>query len=430
VGPALAAGAAFLIAIGPAAHAQSSFPRDARETLIAELNAPSAQGAIAQRPFQPLTPGALERLYRAQSLRQSGRLAEARDTLDRMLVLYPHHPQLLSELAHVHGDQHAWGAVDRLARFERAGQRDSVLLGREWCVALTRLGRPRDAVQVAVEVWLAAPAEGAWAEATIARLDGLEPRTAREPLRRAAELRPDRADVVRAAARFEWRHGDSAAALRLLAAADKLGPLTPTRWSFAEDLLHTGAAPDSTAALDALIDLAHDGARDSGYRVAAARRAWSIVERQGAEAEATVRVAHAIAGLPVEQWGGDLGLPIIRALRQGGRTSEARDLLGRLGDRRDANPGLALESALNDLRDSPSEAALKAMRVVAPASPEASFRYAEALFFAGFTDSAATLYAIVAKDPKSQMFAPVGGPGGEALDRWIKSQLPQTSQAR
>src|SRR5262245_61744324 len=74
------------------------------------------------------------------------------------------------------------------------------------------------------------------------------------------------------------------------------------------------------------------------------------------------------------------------------------------------------------------------MRVVAPSSPEATFRYAEALFFAGLTDSAAALYNIVSKDPKSPWSGPSldrlyliedGGPRGSieafgrlAYERW------------
>jgi len=362
---------------------------------------PPRTGALAQHPIRPLDAGQAQRLLEAQGMRETGRLDPARERLQSLLAESPHQPVVLVELARVYLARQQWKAIERLARTERAATRDSLLLGRELTLALERQSQPREAAQVAVEVWCAAPAEGEWADATLSRLDDLDSRRAREPLRRAAEARPWRLDMVRTAARLEWKRGDTAATLRLLAAADAAGPNTPARWSFAEERLASGGPRDTTAAVEALLDLAADSTRGTAYRLTAARRAWQVFVRMGSEREGVVRVSRALADLPPGEWAADLLTAIVRGLREAGRTADVRALLERLGDRRTAYPELALESALTELREGPPERALPIMQRAAQGSPEGVFRYAEALFFAGLTDSAAALYRQVSRDPHS-----------------------------
>jgi tetratricopeptide (TPR) repeat protein len=73
-------------------------------------------------------------------------------------------------------------------------------------------------------------------------------------------------------------------------------------------------------------------------------------------------------------------------------------------------PQLDLEEALADLRDGPPERALPRLAALAGATPEGAWRYAEALFFAGRSDSALSLYQRIAANPQ-------GSFRGEALER-------------
>src|SRR5262245_37335621 len=259
-----------------------------------DATAPRA-GALAQRAIPPLDAAQAQRLLEAQGMRAGGRLDPARDQLQALLAESPHHPLVLIELARVYLARQQWGQVERLGRAERAATHDSLLLGRELALALERQSKPREAAQVVMEVWGAAPAEAEWAEAALMRLDDLDPRRAREPLRRAAEARPWRMDLVRAAARLEWKRGDAATALRLLAAADATGPSTPARWTFAEERVASGGPRDTTAAVEVLLDLAADRTRAPAYRLPAARRVWQVFGRLGAEREGVVRVSRALA---------------------------------------------------------------------------------------------------------------------------------------
>src|SRR5204862_499997 len=159
---------------------------------------------------------------------------------------------------------------------ERQAQKDSLLLGRELEIALERQHHPREAAQVALEVWLAAPSEAVWANIAVVRLLPLDPRGVREAVRRVAERTPERPDLARA---------------------------------------------------------------------------------------------------------------------------QARALRGARGQEAGAQPELALERALADLRDGPPERALSGLRATAESSLEAKFRYAEGLFFAGECDSALAWYQRVATDP-------------------------------
>ncbi|MGH7731993.1 MAG: tetratricopeptide repeat protein, partial [Candidatus Eiseniibacteriota bacterium] len=116
--------------------------------------------------------------------------------------------------------------------------------------------------------------------------------------------------------------------------------------------------------------------------------------------------SRALADLPPQAWSSDLLVGIVRGLRESGHSVEVRALLERLGDRRATFPELALEGALNELRDGPPARALPMLERAAIGSPEGVFRYAEALFFAGMPDSAMALYRLVSTDPKSPYTAP------------------------
>ena len=364
------------------------------------------EGTASARLAKPLDPGQARRLLQAQAMRESGRVDAAREELLQLLAESPHQPIVLSELARTYAAGQQWTAIERLALTERQATHDSLLLGRELSLAYERQRQPRKAAQAAVEVWVAAPAEAEWAEATIGRIEDMEPRAGRDPLRKAAAARPARVDLVIGAARLEWRHDDLATALRLLADADAAGPSTPLRWSFAQELLFAGGARDTSGAIEALISLAGDPARDPAYRLPAARRAWQVYERRGTQREGVLRVSRALADLPPQTWSADLLVGIVRGLRESGQTAEVRALLDRLGDKQSSFPGLALEGALNELREGPPARALGVLEKAAIGSQEGVFRYAEALFFAGMPDSAMALYQLVSRDPKSPYTAP------------------------
>ena len=423
--PPRAAAVALVIALavaqaGPAGaqeRAQERMP--SKVFILPDLPAPRAS---SQRPVRPLEGEQLKRLLQAQALRESGKMDAARELLQALLAESPHQPVVLAELARIHAEREQWSALERLGRSERLATRDSLLLGHELALALERLSRPREAAQVVIEVWGAAPTENEWAETTLARLDSQDARGIRETLRRAVEARPDRVDIALCAARRAWQHGEDAVALRLLAAADATRPSTPARWGFAEELLYTGTSRDSSGAVDALIALAADRSLDPAYRLPAARRAWLVTTRRGAAHEGVVRIAQALADLPPAAWASDLLVGVVRGLREGGDAAEVRALLERLGDRRDAFPELKIEGALNELREGPPERVLGTLEKAAHGSIEGVFRYAEALFFAGMPDSAVSLYRLVSHDP--------AGPfTGAALERLFLIEDAQPREA-
>jgi tetratricopeptide (TPR) repeat protein len=257
-----------------------------------------------------------------------------------------------------------------------------------------------------IEAWVASPGHGEWARATLDTLLLEDPKRVREVVQHAASEFPQRIDIQRGAATVEWRLGDKASALRLLGAADH-GSSGAVRWSFAEELLERGSPRDSAGAIEVLLDIAGDHDRDPGYRLNAARRAW---ETGGDGVENARLVAHALEDIPVARWGQGLAIGVIRALREGGATDESRRLLRSLGEQAQAIPEIAVERALNDLRDGPPERALGPLRELAPRSHEATFRYAEALFFAGQPDSARVWYEAASRDPSSSFT-------GAALER-------------
>jgi tetratricopeptide (TPR) repeat protein len=359
---------------------------------------------LSHHPFKPLGPGPYARLRQAQADREAGLIERARSGLLELAREIPHHPQILTELARVEIARGEWAAVERLARPERVQQRDSLLMASELMLALERLARPREAAEVAVEAWAADPAQD-WAEDSLLHLAGADPRGVRDVARAAARRLPGRADIVLTACRLEMRGGDPTEALRMLADADGPALRPPLRQRFADDLLESGSGRDSTGAAEALLALAADTRLDPAFRLPAARRAWDLVVALGSEAGAAPRLTHALADLPAERWDGGLLMDVARALRRAGLTDETRALLA-AGERSLSKRELEMEQALADLRDGPPERALPRLLAAAGGSTEAAFRCAEALFFAGQSDSALAWYQRVTKDPASEFTGP------------------------
>ena len=345
-----------------------------------------------RRALPPLDLSRLERLRHAQAMRARGLVQSARDSLRVLLAEVPHHPLVLTELARTELALRDWAAVERMAVFERASQRDSLLLAQELIEAEERLGRPTDAARIAIEAWAAAPEMADWAGEILERLTPADPRVLREALRRAIAREPERTDLARGLARLEWRAADARAMTQALAAADHGGTRTPLRWSFAEELARTGVMRDTLGAFETLVDLAGDRTVQLAYRTSAAQRAWELTRPQGVTRDAAARLVRALKDVPAERWDPSLRVALARALREAGLTAEARALIDTPGEGGPATPALRLERALTDLRDGPPERVLPSLREAASGSDESAFRYAEALFFAGQSDSAKTWY--------------------------------------
>jgi tetratricopeptide (TPR) repeat protein len=364
-----------------------------------------------QRPARPLTSDQISALRRAQALRLNGQFEQAREALAPLLAGSPHHPAVVTELARLLVARQDFAGVERLGRDERAAQKDSLLVARELTLALERLGRPRDAAGVALECWLASPLAADWAEGTIARLAPADAPGVRELLRRAAEARPARTDLLRATAVLDWRAGDLKAALETLERADRpAAGRAPLRWDFAQELLSSAASRDSGAAAEALVALAGDDRFDTQWRLTAAQHAWELQGARGAEDEAAPTLVRALRGVPAARWPAGFLVALARGLRQAGHTDDARALVRSGGAPRGAVPQLDLEEALADLRDGPPERALPRLAALAAASPEGTWEYAEALFFTGATDSALVLYQRIGADPQGRF-------SGAALER-------------
>ena len=409
---ALLAGAVLvaMLAAAGAAFAQPPPPRPVRPTeqMPLIIHVPSAP-AISQRPVAPLTEPQRARLKQAQDLHAAGLPEKALPLLRTLLNEVPHHPLVLTEMARAQNTMEDFGAVERLARAERTAQKDSLLLGPELAMALERMNRPREAAQVAVEAWVASPMEPDWAGDVIDRAEEVAQREVRDLMRRAVARAPERTDLARACARLEWRLGDLKAALKILALAERAEARRRLRFTFAEELMVQMTTRDSTGAIETWLDLAADTRYDASYRTASARRAWDVIGARNAEKEFAPRLHKALADLPMKSLSSELRLGLARGLREAGRTAEARSLLAPEGGREDL-PEFAAERALSDLRDGPPARALPGLRAAAERSPEAAFRYAEALFFAGQTDSAHVWYEKVTGNP--------GGPfTGAALER-------------
>jgi tetratricopeptide (TPR) repeat protein len=151
-----------------------------------------------------------------------------------------------------------------------------------------------------------------------------------------------------------------------------------------------------------LTALAGDGRFDATWRLAAAQRAWTLQCARGAEDESAPALARALHGIPTARWPADFLVAIARGLREAGRTDEARALLRSGAAPPAALPQLDLEEALADLRDGPPERALPRLAALAGITPEGAWRYAEALFFAGQSDSALSLYQRIAANPQGE----------------------------
>ncbi|MBI3539785.1 MAG: tetratricopeptide repeat protein, partial [Candidatus Eisenbacteria bacterium] len=178
--PRLAAALLGVALLAPVARAQSpgaqARPGRPFEYTVPEVQSAAPAPSPSQHPAAPLVGAQIERLLRAQGLREAGRFDAAHDMLAALLAEAPHHPLVLAEMARLEADRKQWGAIERLARGERVATRDSLLLGQELVTALERLGHARDAAQIALEVWLASPAAGEWVEPALIRLDAADPR--------------------------------------------------------------------------------------------------------------------------------------------------------------------------------------------------------------------------------------------------------------
>jgi tetratricopeptide (TPR) repeat protein len=358
-----------------------------------------------------LTPEQVAKLREAQGLIESGMLEHARDLLVALEAQVPHHPLVLTELALVYLGQQNFAATEKLARAERAAAKDSLLLGRELVLAQERLGRPRDAVATALEMWVSTPGESEWAASTLLRLAPADSRGVLETLRKVAARNPGRDDLARGLAILEWRGGSLDAALRALAAADRSGRQPSWRSVFAEELLLSGASHDSLGAEEALLALAGDPARVQPERIQSSRRAWALIERRHEEGPFAPRLAKALENVPAAQWDSQVLLGVARGLREAGRTDAARTLLATSGAGDPAlGPSVSLERALADLRDGPPARALAQLEQASRVSAEAAYRFADALFFAGLPDSALAKFQEVAKQPESPF-------AGAALER-------------
>jgi tetratricopeptide (TPR) repeat protein len=404
--------AAALLALGAAgaAWAQNPPPRPVRPTdqMPLILHVPAAPQP-SQHPMPPLTDAQRARLRQAQDLNVSGNPEQALPLLKGLMNEVPHHPLILTQWARAQNMLEDFAAVERTARAERLAQKDSLLLGAELAEALERQGRPRDAAQIAIEAWVASPLEPEWARDVLVRAEDVVPRDVREMLRRANLRYPERLDLARGCARIEWKLGDLRAALKTLATAERSEARPRMRFTFAEELMLQATTRDSTGAIETWLDLAADTRYDASYRTASARRAWDVITARDDEREFAPRLQKALADLPTKSLSAELRLGLARGLREAGRTAEARALLEPEGGREDL-PEFAAERALADLRDGPPARALPGLRAAADRSPEQSFRYAEALFYAGQTDSAHTWYEKVTTDPR-------GPYTGAALER-------------
>lgn len=401
--------AAFLIAAWTPAAALAqpgvTIVRPQREVLIL-----GREPALSQHVQTPLSPEQAAELRRAQGLRNEGRLREARRVLDALRKDVPAHALVLTELGQVMLADGDFLGLERLARRERDAQRDSLLLGQELALAYERLGNVPRAAEVVTEMWIAAPGEADWIRQTIERLQPADPEGVTRVLRAACQARPDRADLAYALAGLEFRQGETARMLDALRNADRGGMRPPLRWNFAEERLRNAGAVDSSAALEALVDLAGDTEMNLSYRTPAARRAWAMFQSQGRAADGARRTADALRDMPAERWDTAFLVEIARALRESGRTGDARRLMAPFEDRAALVPELAIEHALADLRDGPPERAFPALEAAAAASQEGLFYLGEARFFAGAVDSALAAYQRVVLQPRGPF-------AGQAFER-------------
>ncbi len=387
------------LAAMPARAQRPAAPNDPERPLLVRMAPPRIPEAA--RRVAPLDPAQMQIVREAQFARQAGRLADARAKLAALPPAAQHHPIVLTELAQLDLAEGKLDQVVRTAVAERRAQRDSLLLGEELAEAYERLGRVREASQTATEVWASAAAEEGWALGVLLRLAPVDGHAGRDGLRRALAREPQRGDLARGLARLEWQGGDMRAALKALAATERAERGPNARWAFGETLLLQATARDTAGATEAFLDVASDMSLDAAYRLSAARRYWVLEGLRDAQAQAAPRLYQAMKDVPPDRWGADLSLAVARALRESGDTGASRALL-HVPPGRPAQPDVALERSLADLRDGPPERALEGLRPGPGAGEDQQFHYAEALFFAGQIDSATAWYQRVSANPAGE----------------------------
>jgi tetratricopeptide (TPR) repeat protein len=380
-----------IVQISP--RGSTAFPPD----LVQTVTVPSP--ARSQRAAEPLPPGVALRLQRAVDLRAAGLPERARDTLLVLMRLVPHHPQIVTELGRTQLAREDWSAVERLATAERATSRDSTLLGRELAEAYERLARPRDALRIALEAWTVSPVDGQWAAPLVFRLAPLDPRGTAAALEAIATPRPWRTDLTIGLARLYSLSGRPADVVRVLSDAEKRSGRSGLRVMFADDALRAGTPADTSSALAVLADLSADATHRPEERVASARRAWYAVEASGREAEWAAKMAQALHDVPVDRWGAEFLLALVRALQNTGHTGEARALLAANPTLEQRLPELRLEHALGLAREGALPQALPMLDSLDRTWAPAKFMLAELQFFSGNLDSAAANYTRVADNP-------------------------------
>lgn len=369
-----------------------------------------ADHAPSQRPAPPLAPPQLERLRRAQSFREGRLYDRARDELNELNTQVPHHPAIVTEIARVMIARQDYSGVERLGRQERTFLRDSLLLSRELSVAFEKLRRPKDAAEVVLQAWMASPAEAPWATSAILHLASIDSKSVRQMMERVADRAPHRSDLLQGLAQLQWQMGDARTAMKILSTADRGANEATQRLTFVDEMLDHQIARDSTAALDALLDVAADQGLGLNVRLQSANRVWQLHRLRQTENDGAPALAQALKDLPPTRWPSEMLGGVIRSLRQSGRTAEARALLRGRSPEGQLPPELALERALADLRDGPPDHALAALSRTAESTPDGAWFYAEALFFAGLPDSALALYQKIADVPQ-------GAYAGAALER-------------
>jgi tetratricopeptide (TPR) repeat protein len=423
------AGAAALLACAVCvastrAHAQAiANPTPARPAFPPDLVQPLPVVSVrAQRPVEPLPAPVAIRLQRAIDLRIAGLPERAVDTLQVLLRERPHHPAIVTELGRAELARGNWSTVERLGVAERSAARDSSLLGQELATALERLGKPRDAIKVAIEAWTVSPADGPWASGVVFRLAPTDPRTTLAALEAAATPRPWRTDLAIGHARMLAVSGKPADAARVLADAEKRAGRTGLRVLFADESLRTGRPADTTAALHVLLDLTAETEHRPEERVATARRAWVAVEASGREAEWAPKLAQAVRDIPADRFAPDLLLALVRSLQRTGHPADAKLLLASNPTLEQRMPELTLERAMAIAREGPPARAIPLFDSLAKAWPPARYMLAEVQFFAGEMDSAHANYDRVAAVPEDEHAA-------DALDRmYLLEESPQSPQ--
>jgi tetratricopeptide (TPR) repeat protein len=388
--------------------------------LVALASAP-ARAALAPAPEPPpLSPAVAQRLQRAADLRGAGLLDRSRDSLQVLLREHPHHPRLVAELGRTLLAREEWRELERVAVAERLAWRDSTLLAPELSQALERLGRPREALRVAIEAWSVSPGESGWAAAAVVRLAPLDARGTTMALEGAVSARPWRTDLALGLARLHTAAGRPEDAVRVLAEAERRGARIGLRQTFADESLRLATPTDTAVALHLFADLAGDGTRPAPDRVSAARRLWIAANAGGREVEWAPRLARALRDFPPARWGPDLLLGVVRALHRGGEAEMARALLAADPSLARRLPELSLEKALAMARAGDLVGALALTDSLVPMLPSAQFTRAELLFFSGALDSAQAQYTRVAGRPTDDRAA-------DALERlYLLEEAPDS----